>query len=81
METKRDDVAAVGSMLVAVDGAGWTSVDTATWRAWTGIRALWGAEWHGPVYALGGGEEPWRGPRTCGCATCQLHVDPVHRRS
>lgn len=81
MNTKRDDVAAVGSMLVAVDGAGWTAVDSATWRAWTGIRALWGSEWHGPVYALGGGREPWTGPRTCDCATCQLHVAPTHRRS
>jgi hypothetical protein len=48
------------------------------WRSWTGLRAVWGVPFHGPVYALADGDDttPWDGPRTCGCATCQAHVAP-----
>ena len=61
-------------------GDNWIPAESQLWRAWTGRRTVWGMEYHGPVYSLGGvADEPWDGPRVCKCNKCQQHVRPEHR--
>jgi threonine dehydrogenase-like Zn-dependent dehydrogenase len=58
----------------------WVSVQIDVWRAWSGLRTIWGHEYHGPVYALGTPTDtPWTGARVCMCTTCQTHVEPKYR--
>lgn len=47
----------------------WQPATESVWRAWTGRRAVWGIEYHGPVYAIGASEDagPWTGSRVCAC--------------
>lgn len=61
-------------------GSEWMPSSPETWRSWTGLRRLWGVEYHGDVYAYGStGETPWRGLRHCYCETCQRHVESKFR--
>lgn len=73
-----DDGAAPNTGLQVLEGDAWMPASREVWRSWTGLRAVWGVPFHGPVYALADGDDttPWDGPRTCGCATCQAHVAP-----
>ena len=69
------------SPLQVHDGVGWIPASREVWAAYTGPRAVWGVEHHGPVYAMGAPEDapPWDGPRVCRCPTCQQHVAPSKR--
>jgi fibrillarin-like rRNA methylase len=51
-------------------------VTETTFRSWTGFRMINGEDYHGVVYTLGatGESAPYVGSRSCGCSTCQIHV-------
>lgn len=71
------DVGGPGSPYMILAEGTWIPATRGVWRAWTGLRMLWGVPWHGPVFPLGAAEEgvaPWTGRRTCPCATCQSHA-------
>lgn len=59
----------------------WIPVRRELWRSWTGHRAVWGIDYHGPVYSIESKTDsiPWSGPRLCHCRTCQEHVSPQSR--
>ena len=59
----------------------WLPVKRELWRSWTGFRAVWGVDYHGPIYSVDtkSDDRPWAGPRTCICPTCQEHVSPQHK--
>lgn len=63
------------------DGDTWMPATREVWRSWTGLRAVWGQPWHGPVYAMSSKDDtvPWDGPRVCRCSACQAHVSPPDR--
>jgi len=67
-------------MQVELDQA-WIPTTYQVWRSWTGRRALWGKEIHGPIYAMTtvDNSTPWSGARSCGCPVCQEHVLPISR--
>lgn len=54
----------------------WVIVDKETWRSWTGLRRVFGIEYHGAVYnyLTPEGSPPFTGKRICKCSTCQEHV-------
>jgi hypothetical protein len=71
----RDDevVRATGLTILVHDT--WIPTDIRIWRAWTGRRALWGQEYHGPVFLIDSRvDRQWGGKRTCTCPTCQSTV-------
>lgn len=57
----------------------WLPIDLRTWRSWTGRRAMWGREYHGPVFVLDSGDTHWSGKRICTCSDCQSTVSPELR--
>jgi len=65
---------------VMLNGA-WIPSDRKLWRSWTGRRAVWGLEYHGPIYAMESTNDstPWDGPRECNCDKCQSNVKPTSR--
>lgn len=56
----------------------WLPARPDMWRSWTGRRAVWGVEHHGPVFMLGTNTR-YTGSRMCGCPTCQTEVEPASR--
>ena len=59
----------------------WVPSTRELWTAWTGRRAVWGVEFHGPVYLVGTTDVTWTGSRACPCARCQSTVVPGSRRN
>lgn len=59
----------------------WIPVQRPLWRSWTGMRAVWGIDYHGPVYSIDSKTDsvPWTGPRICPCDKCQQHVSSESR--
>lgn len=87
-QTKNDEEVVFQSLPDAVPTAGlqimstgsWIAVDPRIWRAWTGRRAVWGLEHHGPVYEIDTHPEKlWTGKRTCPCSVCQASVSELMR--
>lgn len=72
-------VAATGMHVMLVDV--WVPAELSIWRSWVGRRALWGQEYHGPVFSVEAKDDsvPWTGKRQCTCPTCQRHVAPESR--
>ena len=55
----------------------WIPATKVLWRSWTGLRKVWGMEYHGPVYNIDRDDSvPFSGKRVCGCKICQEHVSP-----
>lgn len=55
----------------------WVPSPPDVWRSWTGLRKLWGIEFHGDIYTYGENTAtPWKGFRECNCSVCQKHVSP-----
>lgn len=54
----------------------WQNSDLRTWRAWTGLRRVWGLEHHGDVYDIASIDDchPYTGRRRCQCNVCQSSV-------
>lgn len=75
-----DSIVPHGGKSVMVEGS-WIPVDAKLWRSWTGRRAVWGMEYHGPVYSVESSVDtkPWDGPRECSCQKCQSHVAILSR--
>ena len=71
-----------GLYIRLLDPAGeyWHPVVRELWSSYTGRRAVWGIEYHGPVF-VEGQTTPWRGRRVCGCQTCQADVEASQRAS
>lgn len=61
----------------------WIPADRSLWRSWVGRRALWGIEYHGPIFDVESknDDRPYEGPRNCGCKTCQSSVEPASRKN
>ena len=55
----------------------WTPVTKEIFASWTGLRRIWGIEYHGPVvYKDCKNGSQYTGPRSCSCAVCQSTVEP-----
>jgi hypothetical protein len=67
------------------DGEEWIPATPELFRAWTGLRRIFGMEFHGPVWNFGTDPEstpeaqPYAGARVCTCSECQKHVAPQLR--
>jgi hypothetical protein len=74
------DVALSNGLMCLVQDT-WMPVEVQVWRSWTGRRAIFGMEYHGPVYSMNSPDdsEPFDGRRACSCDSCQLHVAPEKR--
>lgn len=57
-------------------GGNWMPTTLEDWSAWTGLRRVWGIEYHGPVSYKDKKDKLYTGPRGCPCETCQETVEP-----
>lgn len=73
-----DDIA-VGDIREIDFNGKWMLADEDIFRSWTGLRRINGADHHGSVSYVEGGL--YTGARSCGCKTCQEHVEPKFRKN
>lgn len=57
-------------------GGNWAPASVEDWSAWTGLRRVWGVEYHGPVNYKDKKDKLYTGPRGCPCDKCQETVEP-----
>lgn len=81
-DRKFDD--SIGTIIYQVKyGEDWIETTESIFRSWTGLRRINGDDHHGPVYNFGAEAPitPYTGNRTCGCLTCQMHVEAKYKKN